>query len=91
LKLQYKNNYINYDIRLNQVYDADAVSKEIEGPGSRLGYRAITQKVGEMHSLNVPQDIVYEVMKDIDPDGLARQDGVGISKKKKETNCISGI
>jgi len=41
-----------------------------------------------MHSLNVPRDIVYEVMKDIDPDGLARQDGVGISKKKKRNRSF---
>ena len=30
----------------------------------------MTQKVREIHSLNVPRDAVCEVIKDLDPEGL---------------------
>ena len=41
------------------------------------------QKVREVHGLNVNRDLVYDVMKDICPEGLESRGGVGISKKKK--------
>ena len=73
--------YINYDISINEV--RDAVSNELDGPGCKLGYRAMTQKIREIHKLNVPRDIVYDMMKDIDPEGLESRGGVGVSRKRK--------
>ena len=43
----------------------------------------MTQKVREIHRLNVPREMVYDVMKDISPEGLESRGGVGISKRKK--------
>ena len=34
-----------------------AVGKEMEGPGSLLGYRALHKKVREVHGLNVPRNL----------------------------------
>eukprot|EP00111_Clytia_hemisphaerica_P012372 TCONS_00036343-protein len=73
--------YIDYEVSLASVYRA--VQEELDGPGSQLGYRAITQKVREVHKLKVPRDVVYNVMRDLDPDGLASRGDVGVSKKKK--------
>ena len=73
--------YTNHETPLDDVYEA--VSKEIEGPGSKLGYRAMAQKIREIHHLNVPRDVVYEVMKDIDPDGLEARGNVGQKKGRK--------
>ena len=33
-----------------------AVEKEISGPGKLLSYRAMDEKIGEIHGLNVPRD-----------------------------------
>lgn len=40
----------------------DAVEKEISGPGKLLGYRAMHNKISEIHGLQVPRDLVYAVM-----------------------------
>ena len=46
------------------------VLKEISGPGRLLGYRAMHSKIRQYHQLNVPRDLVYATMEDIDPKGL---------------------
>ena len=52
------------------------INKELMGPGRLLGYRAI------INGLNVPGDLVYAAMRDLDWDGLKmRQPG---NKKSKE-------
>ena len=73
--------FIDNSIPIGDVYNA--VRTELEGPGSKLGYRGMYQKVREVHGLNVNRDLVYDVMKDICPEGLESRGGVGISKKKK--------
>ena len=73
--------YINYETPIDSVYEA--VSKELEGPGSKLGYRCMTQKIREVHSLKVPRDLVYGIMSELDPDGLESRGDVGLSKKRK--------
>ena len=45
----------------------NAVEKEISGPGKLLGYRAMHQKLREVHSLQVPRDLVYAAMTKVDP------------------------
>ena len=40
----------------------EAVEKEINGPGSLLGYRALHQKIREVHGLSVPRNLVYAMM-----------------------------
>ncbi len=41
--------YIDYEVDVAQV--EDAVRKEMEGPGCLLGYRAMHNKVREIHKL----------------------------------------
>ena len=59
-----------------------AINKELMGPGRLLGYRAMHLKIKNIHGLNVPRDLVYAAMTDLDSDGLKmRQPG---NKKPKE-------
>ena len=47
-----------------------AVKKELEGPGKLLGYRALHEKIRQVYDLNVPRDLVYAVMYNVDADAL---------------------
>lgn len=90
-RLQYFNiNYTDYDFDLEDV--KRAVNKELEGPGKLLGYRAMQQKVREVHGLNAPRDLVYAVMGEADPKGLEARGGVGKPKRPRRTNAfVSGV
>ena len=48
--------YIDYDIDVGEV--KEAVKKELDGPGSLLGYRTLHNKIREVHELNVPRNLV---------------------------------
>ena len=61
-----------------------AVGKELNGPGRFLGYRAMHKKVRKQHGLNVMRDQVYDVMTELDPEGLKARGGVGGKKKTTE-------
>ena len=50
----------------------------MKGPGSLLGYRSLYKKVREVHGLNVPRNLVYDVMADVNPEGLEERGGVGM-------------
>ena len=67
----------------------DAVKKELEGPGKLLGYRAMHKKVRQEYNLHVTRDAVYNVMYDLDPEGLEVRGGVGAKKKRKKGNFSS--
>eukprot|EP00794_Sanderia_malayensis_P021102 gene21102-23163_t len=60
----------------------DAMQKELNGPGRDLGYRAMHQKVRQVHKLNVLRDLVYAIMTELDSQGL-RGRAVGARKQKK--------
>eukprot|EP00794_Sanderia_malayensis_P002252 gene2252-2576_t len=47
-----------------------AVQRELNGPGKLLGYRDFHGKIRQVHKLNVLRDAVYDMMYDLDPDGL---------------------
>ena len=51
-----------------------AVEIEFQGPGKLLDYRALHQKIRELHRLNVPRNLVYDVMADISQCKLLPQD-----------------
>ena len=74
--------YTDRNVTVEQV--REAVVKEIDGPGKLLGYRAMQKKLRQEHELNVPRDLVYAVMQDVDPDGLDARGGVGTGRKKKK-------
>ena len=53
------------------------VAKVMDGPGSLLGYRALHKKIREEHNLNVPRNVVYDMLADVNPQGLEDRGGVG--------------
>jgi hypothetical protein len=60
--------YTDKNVTVEQV--EEAVAKESDGPGKLLGYRAMQKKLRQEHELNVPRDLVYAVMQEVDPEGL---------------------
>ena len=50
----------NYETPLESV--TDAVSKELNGPGRCLGYRALNQKLRSEHNIKVPRHLVHNVL-----------------------------
>ena len=80
--LRYFNiNYIDENVSVDEV--RDAVARELRGPGKLLGYRAMHKKVRQEHGLNVPRDLVYAVMYELDPEGLESR-AVGPKRRKKK-------
>lgn len=43
----------------------EAVEKEMNGPGSLLGYRALHQKIRQVHGLSVPRNLAYAIMTEV--------------------------
>ena len=70
--------YTDTTITTDQV--KEAVAKELQGPGKQLGYRAMQQKIRQQHQLNVPRDLVYAAMTDLDQEGLQAR---AVTKKKR--------
>ena len=75
--------YIDYNTNVDDV--TRAVEKEMNGPGQLLGYRALHKKIREVHALNVPRNVVYDVLTDVNPQGL--QDSGGQPKRVKKKEC----
>ena len=67
----------------------EVVEKEMKGPGKLLGYRSLHKKVREVHGLNVPRNLVYNVMMDVNPEGLEERGGVGMTKRPKRTGSFT--
>ena len=84
-RLRYFEIYYNHsNVAVSDVQEA--VKKEIEGPGKLLGYRAMHKKI---RHLLVSRDAVYDVMADVDPEGLKAHGPVGIGKQRKKGNFTS--
>ena len=79
--------YTNYDVDVAEV--EEAVRKEMDGPGRLLGYRAMHRKVREIHKLNVPRSLVYNVMTEINPEGLGAKGNVGKPRRHKRDNVFT--
>ena len=60
--------YDNKNVSLNAV--KEAVKGELNGPGKLLGYRAMHLKIKPKNGLNVTRDQAYDVMTDVDLEGL---------------------
>ena len=71
--------YIDHQVQLDDL--RHAVQKEVEGPGRLLGYRALHKKIREVHNLNVPRNLVYAMMEEVDPEGLEERSCVGKRKR----------
>ena len=44
----------------------DAVKKVLDGPGERLGYRAIHQELWMEHDIKAPRELVYALKQEED-------------------------
>ena len=67
----------------------ETVKKELEGPGKLLGYRALHKKVRQKYDILVTRDQVYDVMYDLDPEGLAARGGVRTKKIRRKKGNFS--
>ena len=76
---QFGIHYIYYDTPLAVV--SDAVQKELEGPGRLLGYRALNQKLRTEHNVQVPRHLVYNMIAELDPEGLEAR---SLQRRKKK-------
>ena len=63
--------YIDYSVDTDEV--KEAVKKEMKGPGRVLGYRSLHKKVWEVHRVSVPRNLVYDVMADVNLEGLEEE------------------
>ena len=80
-RLAYFNvRYIDRGVTLSDA--KETVQKELGGPGALLGYRAMAQKLQQKHNMKVPRDLVYDIMTDLDPEGL-KQRAPGAKKVTK--------
>ena len=83
-RLQYfEIKFTDYDVDVEEV--ERVVRQEMEGPGRLLGYRALHKKVREIHELKVPRNLVYDVMYEVNPQGLEERGGVGQQKRPRRT------
>ena len=78
--------YHNKNVSLNDV--KEAAKGELNGPGKLLGYRAKHLKIRQKNGLRVTRDQVYDVMTDIDLEGLRqRQPRFKQKKGKRHIYC----
>ena len=78
----------HYDIHLtDQTVTVEevraAVSKELEGPGKLIGYRAMYHKIRQEHNLNAPRNLVHALMYDLDSEGLEARFPMGKKRREK--------
>ena len=81
--------YIDREIDYDEL--ERAVTNELDGPGSKLGYRALTKKVREVHGIKAPRDGVYDMLKLLDEDGLASRGGVGYQRRRKDRKHLNHV
>ena len=70
-KLRFFNIYC-HDKNVTADEVTEAIKKECKGPGQLLGYRAMCQKIRQVHGLNVTRDHAYAAMTYVDPEGLEK-------------------
>ena len=78
--------FTDYSVDVDNI--KEVVEKEMKGPGKLLGYRSLHKKVRKVHGLNVPRNLVYNVMMDVNPEGLEERGGVGMTKRPKRTGSF---
>lgn len=78
--------YIDKAISLQEV--RLIVQNELQGPGQLLGYRALHLKVRQKYEINLSRDMVYDMMTELDPDGLSNRQP-GLKKKKQKDHFVS--
>ena len=79
------------DSRISVDEVKEGVKNGLDGPGCLLGYRAMQNKLRQEYKLNVPRDLVHDVMFDLDPDGLAARCPTKRNKKVKGQFTTKGV
>ena len=67
-----------------------AVQKELNGPGKRLGYRALNQKMRMQHEVQVPRNLVHKMLQNEEPDGLEFRRPSSKKKERKRLYSCDG-
>jgi len=67
----------------------EAVKKELEGPGKLLGYRSMHKKIRQRYDLLVTRDQVFDVMSELDSEGVSARGGVGAKKARRKKGNFS--
>ena len=65
-----------------------AVTREMDGPGRLLGYRAMQKNLKQIHKFRVPRDLVHAVMYNVNPDVMEERAPCFKKKKKKATSLL---
>ena len=79
--------YIDYSVSGEAI--KEVVKHELNHAGTALGYRALTLKIRQEHGLNVPRDVVYGVMTDVDQEGLIKRRPGTKRKKNRNKNFVT--
>ena len=72
--------YIDYEILLPAV--KEIVRKKLNSPGRCLGYRALALKIRQEHGFNVPRDLIYDIMYELEPH-LLKERTPGMKKNQR--------
>ena len=83
-RLSYFNIYRN-DKSVSTEDVKSTIIKELMGQGRLSGYHAMHLKIKNIYGLNVPRDLVYTAMKDLDSDGLKTRQPRNKKPKEKGT------
>ena len=65
-----------------------ALQSELQGPGQLLGYRSVQRKIREQHQLAAPRNLVYDLMTELDPDGLEQRESVPVKVTTAPLLCF---
>ena len=68
--------------------EREAVEKEMNGLSSLLGYRALHQKICEVHGLSVPRNLVDAMVTEVNLQGLEERGCVGKPKRPQRKNAF---
>ena len=69
--------------------EREAIEKQMNGLGSLLRYRALHQKVCEVHGSSVPKNVVDAMMTEVNLQGLEERGCVGKPKRPQRKNALS--
>ena len=64
-----------------------ALATELDGPGVLLEYRAMQKKLRQVHMLNVPRELIHNVMYELEPEGFDCR--LGKMEKMKSGKFVS--
>ena len=83
----FDSKYVRHDVDLGHV--EEAIQKEMNGPGRLLGYRSLHKKLRELYCHNIPRDLVYKMMQQINPEGLKERGQVGLPRRRPRNRAFS--